>query len=113
VRIPLPPGVSSQGLPTIRSFRRETSLQERTGALVDISSAMQLCNQSLNRWLSLRLEFVGALVALAAAALAIEQKGDAAWAGLTLSYALQMTSLTTMTVCGCFRRSVSVCGGPA
>jgi hypothetical protein len=60
---------------------------------------MQLCNQSLNRWLSLRLEFVGALVALAAAALAIEQSGHAAWAGLTLSYALQMTSLTTMTVC--------------
>lgn len=59
---------------------------------------MQLCNQSMNRWLSLRLEFVGALVALAAAALAIEQSGDAAWSGLTLSYALQITSLTTMAV---------------
>lgn len=60
---------------------------------------MQLASQSLNRWLSLRLEAVGAVVSFAAAALAIEQQGQAAWAGLTLSYALQMTSLTTMTVC--------------
>lgn len=87
-----------QGLPTIRSFRREDTLRARTGALVDTSSVMQLANQSLNRWLSLRLEAVGAVVSFAAAALAIEQKGQAAWAGLTLSYALQMTALTTMTV---------------
>lgn len=59
---------------------------------------MQLASQSLNRWLSLRLEAVGAVVSFAAAALAIEQQGQAAWAGLTLSYALQMTALTTMTV---------------
>eukprot|EP00892_Ulva_mutabilis_P008206 jgi/Ulvmu1/5758/UM025_0012.1 len=86
------------GLPTIRSFRREDTLRARTGALVDTSSVMQLASQSLNRWLSLRLEAVGAVVSFAAAALAIEQQGQAAWAGLTLSYALQMTSLTTMTV---------------
>lgn len=87
-----------QGLPTIRSFRKEDSLQARTGSLIDVSSAMQLCNQSMNRWLSLRLEVVGALVVLGAAALVIEQANNAAWSALTLSYALQITSLTTMSV---------------
>lgn len=79
---------------------------------------MQLASQSLNRWLSLRLEAVGAVVSFAAAALAIEQQGHAAWAGLTLSYALQMTALTTMTVraalcCDIFRaaaRDLLRCG---
>jgi ATP-binding cassette, subfamily C (CFTR/MRP), member 1 len=87
-----------QGIATIKSFRREAMHFSRMTELVDTSSVMQLCNQSMNRWLSLRLEFIGALVSFAAAALAIEQRGEAAWAGLTLSYALQMTSLTTMTV---------------
>ena len=87
-----------QGIATIKSFRREAMHEARMRALVDGSSVMQLCNQSMNRWLALRLEAVGACVSFAAAAMAIEQRGDAAWVGLTLSYALQMTSLTTMAV---------------
>lgn len=59
---------------------------------------MNLTNQSMNRWLAVRLDGLGACVALAAAVLAIQQKGHAAWMGLTLSYALQMTQLTGMTV---------------
>ena len=86
-----------QGLATIRSFRREAMHVERMARLIDGSSVMQLLNQSANRWLSIRLECIGAIVSFAAAALAIEQRGAAAWAGLTLSYALQLTSLTTMT----------------
>lgn len=87
-----------QGIATIKSFRREEMHSARMRSLVDGSSVMQLCNQSMNRWLALRLESVGACVSFAAAAMAIEQRGDAAWVGLTLSYALQMTSLTTMAV---------------
>jgi ATP-binding cassette, subfamily C (CFTR/MRP), member 1 len=87
-----------QGISTIKSFRREVMHEARMRDLVDTSSVMQLCNQSMNRWLALRLEAIGAIVSLAAAALAIEQRGNAAWVGLTLSYALQMTSLTTMAV---------------
>jgi ABC-type multidrug transport system fused ATPase/permease subunit len=87
-----------QGIATIKAFRREAMHTERMRTLVDGSSVMQLCNQSMNRWLALRLETIGAVVAFAAAALAIEQRGDAAWVGLTLSYALQTTSLSTAAV---------------
>ena len=47
---------------------------------------VQVTNSSLNRWLAIRLESLGALVAFAAAVLAVEQGGQAGWLGLTLSY---------------------------
>ena len=50
------------------------------------------------RWLSIRLECLGALAALSAALLAIEQRGKASGMGLTLSYALSITMLTSITV---------------
>lgn len=50
------------------------------------------------RWLSIRLETLGALAAFSAAVLAIEQRGTASTIGLTLSYALQITQLTSITV---------------
>ena len=52
----------------------------------------------LFRWLSVRLETLGALAALAAAVLAVEQRGEASVFGLVLSYALQITVLTSITV---------------
>ena len=51
------------------------------------------------RWLSVRLETLGALSALAAAVLTVEQRGQASIFGLVLSYALQITVLTSITVC--------------
>ena len=56
------------------------------------------CDASLCRWLSVRLEGLGSLAAFAAAVLAVEQQGSASLVGLTLSYALQITQLTSMTV---------------
>lgn len=50
------------------------------------------------RWLSVRLETLGALAAFSAAVLAIESRGAASQMGLTLSFALQITALTSMTV---------------
>ena len=52
----------------------------------------------LCRWLSVRLETLGALSAFSAALLAVEQAGSASSTGLSLSYALQITQLTNMTV---------------
>ena len=52
----------------------------------------------------MRLETLGALAAFAAAVLAVEQRGNASIFGLVLSYALQLTMLTSMTVrlgCSC------------
>ena len=50
------------------------------------------------RWLSVRLETLGAMAALAAALLTVEQRGNASTFGLVLSYALSITMLTSMTV---------------
>ncbi len=50
------------------------------------------------RWLSVRLESLGAVAALAAAVLTVEQRGAASTFGLVLSYALSITMLTSMTV---------------
>lgn len=50
------------------------------------------------RWLSIRLETLGALTALFAASLAVEQGKSSSFMGLTLSFALQITSLTSITV---------------
>ncbi|DBA70095.1 TPA: hypothetical protein ACH3X2_012257 [Trebouxia sp. C0005] len=86
------------GLPTIRAYRAEDRLSQRNCNLVDNSVVMSLINQSMNRWLSVRLETLGALAAFSAAVLAIEARGAASQMGLTLSYALQITSLTSMTV---------------
>jgi hypothetical protein len=55
------------------------------------------------RWLSVRLETLGALAALAAAVLTVEQRGAASTFGLVLSYALSITMLTSMTVRACHR----------
>ena len=41
---------------------------------------------------------MGALAAFAAAVLTVEQRGNASTFGLVLSYALQITMLTSMTV---------------
>ena len=46
----------------------------------------------------MRLETLGALSAFSAALLAVEQAGTASSTGLSLSYALQITQLTNMTV---------------
>ncbi|GMH41374.1 hypothetical protein BSKO_09284 [Bryopsis sp. KO-2023] len=50
------------------------------------------------RWLNFQLESLGAFAALFAGVLAVEQGGSSAIVGLTLSYALQITAFTSMTV---------------
>ncbi|CAL8468910.1 g8451 [Coccomyxa elongata] len=91
-------GEALAGLATIRAFRAEQRLCARNADLVDNSVVMSLVNMSMNRWLSVRLETLGALAALAAAVLTVEQRGAASTFGLVLSYALSITMLTSMTV---------------
>ena len=52
----------------------------------------------LNRWLGVRLETLGALATLAAAFVAVEQRGGASNAGLVLSYAMTLTVLMSITL---------------
>ncbi|GMH44339.1 hypothetical protein BSKO_12273 [Bryopsis sp. KO-2023] len=86
------------GLPTVKAFGAEQRLIDRYQGLVNSNVRMNLVNQSMNRWLSIRLESLGAFAALFAGVLAVEQGGASAVVGLTLSYALQITAFTSMTV---------------
>ncbi|CAD7704333.1 unnamed protein product, partial [Ostreobium quekettii] len=86
------------GLATIRAFGAERRLINQNGEFINDMIVLSLANQSMNRWLSIRLETLGALAALAAAVMTVEQKSSSSLAGLTLSYAFSITSLTTLTI---------------
>ncbi|WIA43760.1 hypothetical protein OEZ86_010184 [Tetradesmus obliquus] len=87
------------GAATIRAFGITHWLIGRNMALVNRNAATSLLNQSLNRWLSVRLEGMGALCTLLAALVTVEQQsGSAATMGLLLTYALQITAATSMTL---------------
>eukprot|EP00775_Hariotina_reticulata_P014677 gene14677-14830_t len=64
-----------------------------------LEAVSRLLNQSLNRWLSVRLEGLGAFCTLIAALVTVEQQSASAAAmGLLLTYALQITASTSMTL---------------
>lgn len=86
------------GISTVRAFGAEERLLERHMRLVDDNIIMALLNQSTNRWLSIRLETLGALAALAAGILTVEQGRSSSYMGLTLSYALSITTYTSITI---------------
>eukprot|EP00210_Caulerpa_lentillifera_P008090 g7724.t1 len=86
------------GISTVRAFGAEERLLERHMRLVDDNIIMALLNQSTNRWLSIRLEVLGAFAALAAGLLTVEQGRSSSYMGLTLSYALSITMYTSITI---------------
>lgn len=59
---------------------------------------MALASMSMSRWLSVRLESLGALAALLAALVTLEARAGAGASGLLLSYAMQITQATSMAV---------------
>ena len=111
-----------------RAYGAEARLLQRNAEMLDSNVGLSLVNQSANRcerlcmrrgqrggypsqraalpptpehtprWLSVRLESLGALAAFGAAVLAVEQRGAAAVLGNILSSALQLTQLVSMTV---------------
>lgn len=85
------------GVSTIRAFRQDERFRLENEWRLDANLKAYFPSVSANRWLAVRLEFIGSLVILAAAgfpviALARGQKVDPAAVGLSLSYALQITS---------------------
>merc|ERR1740138_1258268 len=91
------------GLSTIRAFRCEERMRAATAARVDYNTRFWTKNNAANRWLGLRLDWIGAgLVGFTALAcvLAIRVgKGsgagslDAGLVGLVLSYTSMLTGL--------------------
>ncbi len=85
------------GLSTIRAYRQQERFRLENEWRIDANLKAFFPSISANRWLAVRLEFIGGIVILAAASLAIvavvNRTGiDDGDVGLSLSYALQITS---------------------
>ena len=64
------------GLPTIRAFAVQGRFRERNNALVDDNTRAFYTSNSINRWLGLRLDWMGATLVGSAAAAAVGTAGD-------------------------------------
>ena len=85
------------GLSTIRAYRQQQRFELENEWRVDANLRAYYPSISANRWLAVRLEFIGGVVILAAAglpviALATHHTVKAGIVGLAMSYALQITS---------------------
>jgi ABC-type multidrug transport system fused ATPase/permease subunit len=87
---------SLAGLSTIRAFNQQPVFIAANQRRIDRNQICYLPSISVNRWLAVRLEFVGAMIILIVALLAmtalITTGVDAGLVGLVLSYALNTTS---------------------
>ncbi|KID89317.1 multidrug resistance-associated protein 1 [Metarhizium guizhouense ARSEF 977] len=85
------------GITTIRAFRQQQRFELENEWRVDANLRAYFPSISANRWLAVRLEFIGAVVILAAAGLAIISVSNHSGltegtVGLAMSYALQITT---------------------
>ena len=87
---------SLNGLSTIRAFSQQMVFITANERRVDRNQICYLPSISVNRWLAVRLEFVGATIIFLAATLSIAalvtSGVDAGLVGFVLSYALNTTS---------------------
>ncbi|KAK4175628.1 P-loop containing nucleoside triphosphate hydrolase protein [Triangularia setosa] len=85
------------GVSTIRAYRQQDRFELDNEWRVDANLRAYFPSISANRWLAVRLEFIGAVVILAAAGFSVisvtHHSGlTAGWVGLAMSYALQITT---------------------
>ncbi|KAL7913363.1 P-loop containing nucleoside triphosphate hydrolase protein [Trichoderma velutinum] len=85
------------GVATIRAYRQQERFQLENEWRIDANLRAYFPSISANRWLAVRLEFIGAIVILAAAGFAIMAVASnshisAGQIGLAMSYALQITT---------------------
>ncbi|KAG5922873.1 hypothetical protein E4U42_005186 [Claviceps africana] len=85
------------GVSTIRAFRQQERFMLENEWRVDANLRAYFPSISANRWLAIRLEFIGGIVILAAAGLAIVSVSNRSGlregtVGLAMSYALQITT---------------------
>jgi len=84
------------GRTTIRAFSQQGIFNKQNEARIDRNQICYVPSISINRWLGIRLEFVGAIIILTASILslvALVTTGvDAGLVGLVLSYGLNTTS---------------------
>lgn len=103
-------GEALNGLATIRAYKAHDRMARMNGHAMDTNLRFTVVTITSNRWLAIRLEFLGGLMIWMTGTLAVfgnaRASDPAAFApqmGLLLSYALNMTTLMTITL-----RSASV-----
>jgi len=81
------------GLATIRPYNRQADFLAENNRKLDLNSMAYYVLSVANRWLGVRLEFMGTLVVTLAASLAVIEKSSLGpgFAGLSVGYALQLT----------------------
>ncbi|KAJ5104843.1 hypothetical protein NUU61_002190 [Penicillium alfredii] len=84
------------GISTIRAYRQENRFALENEWRMDANLRAYFPSISANRWLAVRLEFIGSIIILASAGLAIVSVAtgsglSAGMVGLAMSYALQIT----------------------
>ncbi|KAH8910126.1 hypothetical protein BR93DRAFT_925155 [Coniochaeta sp. PMI_546] len=97
------------GISTIRAYRQQARFELENEWRVDANLRAFFPSISANRWLAVRLEFIGAICILGAAGFSIisvanHSKLTAGMVGLAMSYALQITTSLNWIV----RQSVEV-----
>lgn len=97
------------GISTIRAYRQTNRFELENEWRVDSNLRAYFPSVSANRWLAVRLEFIGAVVILAAAGFSVISVANhsglsASLVGLAMSYALQITTSLNWIV----RQSVEV-----
>eukprot|EP00250_Pteridium_aquilinum_P005352 c15461_g1_i1 orf=573-5420(+) len=98
-------GEALNGLATIRAYKAQDRMSQFHAKAVNTNTRFILINMSANRWLAIRLEFLGGLMIWIVASFAVlgnqRASDEAAFAsqmGLLLSYALNITTLLTATL---------------
>ena len=88
------------GIACIRAYNKLDSVNNELGKKLNSHLRMNLAQFSANRWLSVRLEFLGGSLVLFASLFVVigYRQIDAAGAGMQLSFALQITGLLNMLV---------------
>lgn len=97
------------GISTIRAYRQANRFELENEWRVDANLRAYFPSVSANRWLAVRLEFIGAVVIWAAAGFSVISVANhsglsSGWVGLAMSYALQITTSLNWIV----RQSVEV-----
>lgn len=88
------------GIPSIRAYNKQDNFVAIGCEKIDHNMRVDWANTSCNRWLTLRLEFIGGLMTLAVSvSVVILRDGlNESLAGLVMSYAITITSLLTLGV---------------
>jgi ABC-type multidrug transport system fused ATPase/permease subunit len=85
------------GVTTIRAYRHQTRFAKENEWRVDANLRAYFPSINANRWLAVRLEFIGSVIILTAATFAVVSVANgngpsSGWVGLAMSYALNITT---------------------